>query len=274
MVSMIASFTAAVLLAQANPKDGERPKSDQEPSQHVRGFSFKLTPDGHVELTVREDDKATGKLVEKTYKADSLDEFKKKYPEVAKTYGIARFTDGGEWPPPGGSDFAKKFEDWKKHFDDRWFWDRHHDGDLDKWFKELPKSFQGDDLGKWIEEQRKLFEKFREIQPNSTPETPREEREPKSKAELGILVAPVGDTLAQQLGLVPNQGVVIAEVRKGSLAEKSGLRKHDIVVKLNEKVIEGPAAFRKSVHEALEKGFKLELIRGGKHEEIKVEPEK
>src|SRR5262245_49763717 len=46
----------------------------------ARGVTFKQSADGKVEVTLPEKDEQTGKKVYKSYSADSLDEFKKKYP--------------------------------------------------------------------------------------------------------------------------------------------------------------------------------------------------
>ena len=43
-----------------------------------------LNPDGSVEVTVQEEDKETGRKVHKTYRAESLEEFKRKYPEIGR----------------------------------------------------------------------------------------------------------------------------------------------------------------------------------------------
>jgi hypothetical protein len=272
MVSMISTLTAALLLSQAKPEDGGRSPEAGEPGCRTEGFTLTLTPDGRVELTVREQDPSTGKDHRKLYQADSLEEFKKKYPDLAKRYGIDRLSLGGDWPHLGQDGSGKDFEEWKKRFDDRWFWDRHHDGDFAKWLQELPEFLRGGELEQWIKKQRKLFEEFRQIEPKAAPESPGERREQPGKAELGVLVTPVDETLAHHLGLDRVQGVIIAQVRGGSLAQKAGLRKHDLLFKLNGNAIEDAATFRRDVQGALDKGFDLDVIREGKHEAIHVSP--
>ena len=84
------------------------------------------------------------------------------------------------------------------------------------------------------------------------------------------MIAPVGDTLANQLGFEKVEGVIIAEVKSGSLAERSGLRMNDIVIKINGKSIPDTAFFQKEVSASGE-GFPLEILRRGKHETIKIE---
>ena len=50
----------------------------------ARGMTFRVQNDGKVELTVKEEDKETGKKSSKTYSAASADEFREKYPELVK----------------------------------------------------------------------------------------------------------------------------------------------------------------------------------------------
>jgi serine protease Do len=123
-------------------------------------------------------------------------------------------------------------------------------------------------MNKWFDEQRKLFAQFRQLRPTVNPD---HEVDPsKSRPKLGILIAPVGDTLAKQLGFDKVEGVIIAEVKSGSLADRSGLRKDDIVIKINGKPIPDTAFFQKEALASAE-GFQLEILRRGKLETIKIE---
>ena len=53
----------------------------------TKSFSFSTDGSGKVTATIKEETK-DGKVEEKTYTADSMEEFKKKYPEIVKRYGI------------------------------------------------------------------------------------------------------------------------------------------------------------------------------------------
>ena len=260
------------LLTQSQPGSPPESKKSQEPQEQRRELTFKLSADGHVDLTVRETDKSTGKLVEKNYKADSIEEFKKKYPEVAKQYSIDRFASAGPLLGPGSDDFAKNFEAWKKRFDEQWFWDRHRDGGLEKWLEDLPKSAQSEELEKWLGEQRQLFERFRGMEAPPSSDSGKSEH-PSGRHVLGVLVAPVSDTLASQLGFDKPQGVVIAAVQKESPAEKAGLQINDVVVKIGGKAIPDVAFFRREVLSS-SMPFDLDVIRHGKHQTLRVEPSK
>jgi hypothetical protein len=72
-----------------------------------RGIRYAVKPDGSVELTVPEKDEAAGRREYRTYQADSIEEFKRKYPEVAQKYEIdklATFREASPGEPSEGSD--------------------------------------------------------------------------------------------------------------------------------------------------------------------------
>lgn len=58
---------------------------------------------------------------------------------------------------------------------------------------------------------------------------------PAGPVRLGVVFETPSDILAEQLDLADGVGVVIVEVQPGSAAEKAGLRKNDVVVKLGGK---------------------------------------
>jgi serine protease Do len=81
----------------------------------------------------------------------------------------------------------------------------------------------------------------------------------------------VSETLRDQLSLKENEGVLVAEVKAGSIAEKSGLKEHDILLKLEGKTVSDRWQFRADVQTSLGKPeFEMELLRAGKRETVKV----
>ncbi len=65
---------------------------------------------------------------------------------------------------------------------------------------------------------------------------------------LGIGMKEVSETMAKSLGLGPNtRGVVIAEIYEGSSAEKAGLKKQDIIQKIDGKDVQSPKDIREYV---------------------------
>ncbi|MBV8880164.1 MAG: PDZ domain-containing protein [Planctomycetaceae bacterium] len=230
------SAVAALGLGQGLPlraQDGTEPRKET-----VRAFTLKVTGDGHVEMTVKENGD------EKTYKADSMDEFTRKYPEVAREYGVGR---GGmkAWKFHDPADFAKKLEEWRKQF-----------GDFDL--------LKGDpDLQRFLEHPEQV-----------PPKHPLPPADPAvAGPRLGLRLAPLSTVLADQLGIDAKSGSLIADVEAGSLAEKSGVRKNDVLTKVDGKEVAGVESVRASVHDALKKKeFDLELLRQGKKQTLKVVP--
>jgi serine protease Do len=118
-----------------------------------------------------------------------------------------------------------------------------------------------------MEDLRKRFRRPAEPAP-APPVVP-----PPAGPEFGVKVEPVDETLRDQLSLKEGEGVMVAEVKPGSTAEKAGLRKHDIVLKLDAAAVGDSWQFRKDVLKALERPeFELEVVRAGKRETLKVRP--
>lgn len=228
-----------------------------------RGITFETHPDGKVELTVREGDAGSGKKETHTYKADSLEAFKQKYPELAAKYDLEHLSPKEQWN--FFEDSQDFWEGWKKRFDKDWFWDKDAMGKFVlPWFP-----FGSDSLDHWVQNQKKQFDAFRKLEPPS-PDGAR--KDSGRKAELGIAVERVESALADQLALGSGEGLVIAEVKPSSPAERAGLRKHDILLKVNGKSLVGPEELRRDVEAGLKNGMELEILRRGKRETVKVEP--
>lgn len=221
----------ALVLAQtwtAHAQDSETPKKET-----VRSFTLKVDGDGRVEM----------KVGDKTYAADSMEEFRKKYPELAREYKVDRMLR------PDFHDLARPFEDWKKVFGEHGF------GDLDP------------ELRKLLENPGAFLEQHRGARPAPGGDAPTA-----NPWRLGVRLAPIGETLADQLGLPAGKGAQIVEVEDGSAAAKAGLKKHDVLLAVDGKETDGVDAVRQAVVEALKKkDFALDLLRQGKKQTLKVE---
>jgi len=227
----------ALALAQALPAQAQDEPAPRK--ETVRAFSLQVTGDGHVALSVKD------KNGDKTYKADSMKEFVEKYPNVARDYGVGR-SESGDFHMPKA--LAKSFEEWRKQF-----------GDTDAW--------KGDpELRKFLENPERMFQDFhaqRDVEGGKAANPHR----------LGLRLAPLSQTLADQAGIDVSKGALIAEVESGSLAEKSGLQKHDILVKVDGKDVAGTESVRATVQDALKKkDFEVDVIRQGKKQTVKVQP--
>jgi len=228
-----------------------------------RGITFEVHPDGKVELTVRESGGDSGKKETRTYRADSLDDFKKKYPELASRYDVDNLVPKQKWS--FFDDSKDPWEAWKKRFGKDWFWDKDA---LDKF--SLPWSpFGFDAPGHWVLDPLKRFEEFRKVAPSPQGET---REQASGKPQLGIVVERVSSALSDQLGLGSDEGLIISDVKPSSAAQRAGLRKHDILLKVNGKSLTGPDELRREVEAGLKNGMELEILRRGKRETLKVDP--
>lgn len=213
-----------------------------------RGIIFETHPDGKVELTVREPNADGGRKETRTYRADSLEEFKKKYPELASKYDLDNLAPKEKWT--FWEDPEDVWESWRKRFEQDWFGRKF----ALPWFP-----FRSDP---WVLPHRK-------------PEPPVQGdsgKEDSGRPQLGISIEKVGSALAEQLGLGADEGLVIVEVKTSSPAQRAGLRRHDILLKVNGKALTGPEALRRDVEAGLQNGMELEILRRGKRETVKVEP--
>jgi len=221
----------------------------------AKGITLKIQTDGKVELTVRETDK-DGKKSSKTVTEAGAAEFRAKHPDLVKKYDLGRHL-GQETRPLAQDEF-------------------------DEWWKSLRRGLPpagpvpgldqpfDEDLQKYLEEQfGKLRRPFRRFEvPQDDP--PRQAPIPGGR-ELGVKVQEVGETLRDQLSLKDNEGVLVTEVKPGSIAEKAGLKEHDILIKLEGKTVTDRWQFRADVLSALGRPeFDMEILRAGKKETVKV----
>jgi PDZ domain-containing protein len=230
-----------------------------------KGMTLRVKDDGKVELTVKEEDKDSGKKVEKVYAAGSAAEFEKKHPEATKKYGLGTYLN-----PSGGL---------AQNDLDRWWGDLRRNRRLLPEMPELTPPLEGE-WEKWFTDQRKMMEEFRKFfKAPGEDEAPVPERPaPKGNdpdrnggREFGIKIDAVGETLRDQLGLKEGEGVQVGEVKPGSIAEKSGVKQYDIILKLDGKDVGDKWEFRKDVLKAVDKPeFELQILRGGKKESLKA----
>lgn len=88
-----------------------------------------------------------------------------------------------------------------------------------------------------------------------------------SAPRLGVQLEPVPEALAAHLGIVG--GALVASVEPGSLAEKAGLERWDILTSVGETRVDSPETVRKAVRDA-EGPLRVALLRGGKPREVQV----
>lgn len=264
---MLAAALLAITPACSGGDNKSKSPSDQTQVKlsvrdQQREMSFQQYPDGKIELTVTEE--KDGKKNTSTYKATNLEEFKKQYPEIAQRYQIDRLTAPKFWQPVETAPLASGWDAWKKAFEQNWFWD---DPQQAKEFEKMQQAFRSDDLDRWFNEQRKLFSQFRSM---NAPPSEQAAGKPAAQHPLGVAVVPVDGALRAQLNLDPKEGVLVLDVSNGSRAEKAGIMKNDVIIKLNDKTVDGVDDFRKDVRASSDKQFTLELVRKGKTQSIDV----
>lgn len=88
---------------------------------------------------------------------------------------------------------------------------------------------------------------------------------------MGISIQEVTPELAKSVGAETSRGALIADVVKGGPAEKSGLRKNDIVIAYGGKEIRDSSSFRNEVAATpIGQDVRIGVIRSGKREEFVV----
>jgi len=96
-----------------------------------------------------------------------------------------------------------------------------------------------------------------------------------SRYWIGLVCRPLDEALRAQLNLSPGEGLVVADVVEDSPAARAGIKRHDVVVKVNGKSIKSIDDLVAAVEVAQDrKAVTLELIRGGKSRQVKVTPAK
>ena len=225
----------------------------------TKGMTFKLMKDGTVEVTLIESEPGSGEKSSRTLTAPSWEEFRRKNPEVVRKYDLDRYA--GPRRPAAPDDLDQLFRDFRRGIPE---------------MPAVPRFDPFDaDIEKWMEEQRKYMEDLRRrfrgpapVPPPAVPPAPAP-----SGPEFGVKVEPVEETLRDQLSLKEGEGVMAGEVKPGSVAEKAGLKKHDIILKLDGAPVGDTWGFRKDVLKALERPeFELEILRSGKRETLKAKP--
>lgn len=93
-----------------------------------------------------------------------------------------------------------------------------------------------------------------------------------SRGFIGVILQQIDQDLAQAFGLNKVEGALIAEVSKGSPAEKAGLKQGDVILKYNGQPVENIAALRNAIA-MMQPGsvIKLSIIRDKQPLEISLE---
>ena len=106
--------------------------------------------------------------------------------------------------------------------------------------------------------------------PNHEPKKPTRPAAEKV-AFLGLVLSPVDESLAAQLGLPPGVGVLVRSVMPDSPAANAGVRNYDVLHYFNDQLLVNEPQLQTLVHQAgIGKEVKLTLLRQGKSEVLTV----
>jgi hypothetical protein len=158
------------------------------------------------EVTVRVEEEVDGEKTVKEYKGASIEELKKKHPELEKHLGGVRFRQQGAGDP---FDMDKFWKDWHKDFDD----------DFMRRLREDTRR-EMERMERWLKMLREGERRF---------EWPNENRDRPMLGMRGVRPDPVLDSQLQLRG----RGIVVNSVEKDTLADTLGLRVHDVLIELN-----------------------------------------
>jgi len=86
-------------------------------------------------------------------------------------------------------------------------------------------------------------------------------KEPSAVSELGLTVQPLTPELAQQLGFVGEEGVIVSGVSPGSAAAEAGIRPGFLIQEVNRTPVKTPAEFQRAVANTSKGGTVLLLLR-------------
>lgn len=246
---------------RGKPKETTPPRVTLSYQNWVRGVEFQMAPDGHVSLTLPQINEETGKREFRTYRAASMDDFKRLYPQLSRSAEIDQFLR----PQPQLS------EEDRRWWNETWSW-----LGLDASADASTGNAEHDEflrsLDSWYSQHRRLF-----VQ--TLKEETRAEEERKQKGDdsprLGILVGAVGPALQIHLGLPEDEGILVVAVLEDSLAQRAGLKRFDILLSFDSVDLPSEEDLRQVVERAFDKDeFPIELIRDGKRQTLTVKPRK
>jgi hypothetical protein len=96
--------------------------------------------------------------------------------------------------------------------------------------------------------------------------------EQQARGHIGVTLGRIDDALAAQLGLDPDEVILITGVRSGGPADRAGVQRHDIITHIDGEAPAGPERLRRAVR-SKEPGEELSLrvLREGEPAEITIE---
>lgn len=92
-----------------------------------------------------------------------------------------------------------------------------------------------------------------------------------SRGHLGIVVQPVTQDIATNLGLSSAKGVIVSQVQNGSAADRAGMQRGDVILALNGNAVSEPNSFRNDIAGTPPgRTITLRIWRGGNEQELRA----
>jgi len=302
------AWRARAVIGHIEGKGARSEAKRTEPGHsRLQSFSFNFAPDTTASsvqiaqgadgrITVKVTEEEGGKSTTRTYEAGSAEEFKEKYPEVAKRYGIGEASQA----PRVLRDFVPQPRVWRRWGLDEDFFDRDWPGDLsrdmeelhermrrslddvfrrhglDLWEERVPRRFWG--RGPSNEDKPRARDRAEGEERAESPaprKAPREADRPAgSPATLGVRVSEVIPALRGHLKLGREEGILVEEVLPDGPAARAGFKAHDVIVAVNGATVKGVWELRRVLREAADKDpdgtLSIAIIRDGERQTLQA----
>lgn len=237
-------------LSGGTREQGNKPRPQPGRRPLVRMSSTRVIVDRNGNTTSIQEDSLGRVIVKETkdgnteeFAAESRAAFTEKYPEVAKRYGLDKDASGLSLLPEKREaeeeELRKQIEELRRQAEER-----------------LKKANEGKDPQKEADELKRALEEQRR----------KDGKAPGARRMLGVATAPVDDALRYQLD-IPEGGLLVESVEKGSLAERIGIREYDILLSLNGKPVSSATDIRAALDS--EGPATAEIVREGERETLR-----
>jgi hypothetical protein len=102
------------------------------------------------------------------------------------------------------------------------------------------------------------------------PSLPHADAAPAEGETLGVMVGAVPDVLRSQLRLEDGHGLLVADVVEDTLAERLGVQKHDVIVKVNGQSIASADDVARALKGAKDGKVAVEVVRKGERKTLEA----
>ncbi|HBN75797.1 MAG TPA: serine protease [Planctomycetaceae bacterium] len=91
------------------------------------------------------------------------------------------------------------------------------------------------------------------------------------RAYIGVVIQPINNALANQLGLHVNEGAIVSQIMPNSPSDKAGLETGDVILNLNGRSVGGTRELQGIVEQlSVDKSYPMEVFRNGKKKKLTI----